>query len=883
MKRNRILLIISVVLMFTLISSVSADSFNISEKDCTNLSIDNISNYSSDSSKNFNVKKDNTIISGKIINCENPLPFKGATVHVKSLSGEVLATGVSNENGNYKTSFYSLDKVFNVVATYHGHVYPNEIVSVSDSREIRYGIANLRFGTLNLSKGSTDILSFYPNKFDEGPDKFILQIKIKNNALSIATDVWANFNWLSSNNHIQLAPGELSSKYIGNISPGETIDVFFLISLNSLVGEGENQEYIVTVNGTNTGSIDNITGNFITRRANSQERNEIESIIVSDYNPGVGTLISLTVKSSTSSRFDWVNLPIMYDPSILKLVKVNTSYGSSSITNIFIPNPGTNEFITLWVFEVIGVGSNTFIPWILDSSGNSYHFNMPTLNLTIDTIKITDLQLIKTVDNNNPLLNSQVSFLITVTNHGPSSATNVSLIDRLDTSTMEFISYSSSKGFYCPMTGIWKIGNMSVGSTETLTIVVKIKALGEIFNIASVSGNEKDPDTTNNNDSVRLFSRESPNQIADLRVTKVVNNQFPLTGETIVYTITVVNNGPRDAINVQLTDILPDSLILVLAVTSIGTYDLISGIWTIGNLANGQRENLILTCIVDGTGYITNEATVMSDTKDPKKVNNYAKVTIEVLKNDIKEFVLLASSKEVNVSRIILGDSVEFTITVTNIGKLTAFNVSVIDILPQGLILLSFTPSIGYYDPIDGIWTIGDLAIKESATLKMITKAISVGEFTNIAITFLNKSEYSKNQVSILVTDGTSFEREVGDGFGRNDSNSLKSEVSTNSIIIEREIQSNSPFQNKNIPVSSRFQKRNITNNTEDPVLDDEAIDDIEDIAIVEITEDAINKANAANSKVNNINVSMKNTGLAIALLIFALLNVFIFGFRIKN
>ena len=56
-----------------------------------------------------------------------------------------------------------------------------------------------------------------------------------------------------------------------------------------------------------------------------------------------------------------------------------------------------------------------------------------------------------------------------------------------------------------------------------------------------------------------------------------------------------------------------------------------------------------------------------------------------------------------------VGDTITFTITVTNLGPTAAPDVEVTDICPGNLSFVSATPSQGTYNPATGIWTVGTL------------------------------------------------------------------------------------------------------------------------------------------------------------------------------
>jgi len=77
----------------------------------------------------------------------------------------------------------------------------------------------------------------------------------------------------------------------------------------------------------------------------------------------------------------------------------------------------------------------------------------------------------------------------------------------------------------------------------------------------------------------------------------------------------------------------------------------------------------------------------------------------------------LELEKDVDESTPHQGDSVTYTITVTNLGPADASDVEVSDTLPAGLSFIEASADIGTYDSGTGIWTIGLLTNGQTATL----------------------------------------------------------------------------------------------------------------------------------------------------------------------
>jgi choice-of-anchor A domain-containing protein/uncharacterized repeat protein (TIGR01451 family) len=86
---------------------------------------------------------------------------------------------------------------------------------------------------------------------------------------------------------------------------------------------------------------------------------------------------------------------------------------------------------------------------------------------------------------------------------------------------------------------------------------------------------------------------------ADLSLIKTVNNENPQNEDIIKFTVKVTNDGPAEATNVKVIDILSDKVIYLSYTASQGSYDTASGIWTVGSLNAGAFATLEITVQVD--------------------------------------------------------------------------------------------------------------------------------------------------------------------------------------------------------------------------------------------------------------------------------------------
>ncbi|MEO0417598.1 MAG: DUF11 domain-containing protein [Pseudomonadota bacterium] len=98
---------------------------------------------------------------------------------------------------------------------------------------------------------------------------------------------------------------------------------------------------------------------------------------------------------------------------------------------------------------------------------------------------------------------------------------------------------------------------------------------------------------------------------ADLSLTKAVSDTNPTFGSTVDYTLTLSNTGNVAANNVEVLDNLPFGFDYVSS-SGFGTYDEITGVWSVPSIAANQTRTLTITGTVSATegATITNFAEV---------------------------------------------------------------------------------------------------------------------------------------------------------------------------------------------------------------------------------------------------------------------------------
>ncbi|MEU9315696.1 hypothetical protein [Streptomyces sp. NPDC048295] len=119
-----------------------------------------------------------------------------------------------------------------------------------------------------------------------------------------------------------------------------------------------------------------------------------------------------------------------------------------------------------------------------------------------------DLSVVKAADATTVTVGQTVTYRVTVHNAGPNRATGVTVTDRLPDG-LAFLS-ADGPGSYDPATGRWTVGDLADGAGATLVLRAKATEAGPVDNTATATANEKDPDTTDNADTVTVCVEPAP-------------------------------------------------------------------------------------------------------------------------------------------------------------------------------------------------------------------------------------------------------------------------------------------------------------------------------------------------------------------------------------
>jgi uncharacterized repeat protein (TIGR01451 family) len=257
-------------------------------------------------------------------------------------------------------------------------------------------------------------------------------------------------------------------------------------------------------------------------------------------------------------------------------------FSNGTLTNVFAQSSVTNT---------ASVSSTTPDP---NPSNNT--------DSVTDTISyISDLAVTKTDNQTTTTPGSAITYVITVTNNGPSTVTSLNLADPVPTQVQN-PTYTASTGTYDSATGNWTGLNLASGQSITLNMAgtVKADASGVITNTATVTPPNGTTDSNASNNTATDTTEITPQ--ADLVMDKTSSGNF-VSGANATYTLKVTNNGPSAATGpITISDTLPSQVTYVSAAGTDWTCTASGQTVTCtnpNNMANGASSEVVLTVKVN--------------------------------------------------------------------------------------------------------------------------------------------------------------------------------------------------------------------------------------------------------------------------------------------
>ena len=254
-------------------------------------------------------------------------------------------------------------------------------------------------------------------------------------------------------------------------------------------------------------------------------------------------------------------------------------------------------------------------------------------------VEQADLSLNKSVSNVNANVGEVVTFTLQLNNAGPGTATGVSIRDILPIG-YSVITNINNEGLLTGNTINWNnLIITTAGLTITYDATVNMPTLeeDEYLNIAQITSSDQfDPNSEPDNDDGDQSEDDEDSAfietpLADIEISKNVDDANPAIGEIVTFTITASNIGSLAATSIQILDLLPSGYEFNSFTVSSGVYNSESGIWSIPFIAAGMSENLNISAVVlDIDDYLNTASLVSLDQVDGDSTNDEDSAIIDV-------------------------------------------------------------------------------------------------------------------------------------------------------------------------------------------------------------------------------------------------------------
>ncbi|MBU3191605.1 DUF11 domain-containing protein [Clostridium bowmanii] len=520
----------------------------------------------------------------------------------------------------------------------------------------------------------------------------------------------------------------------------------------------------------------------------------------------------ITVTKFASKVYSTVNDTIVYTLSIKNTGSVNATNmvfkdlvpGSSSfipetvlvngvIQNRYDPNVGfplpdlIPNAINLVSFA-IKVDSLPASGTIINTAAVTFSYKLtpidPTVTITTNSNSVTTfinlgkLVITKSVDKAYATLENMLAYTITLQNVGSVPTSNIFFQDIIKSDTLfnsgSVVINGVSSPNLNPNTG-FNLADIpqAVITTVSFTVTVKSVPLNSIiYNTANVNYSYYvDPSDPLINASDQSNTVATQINLGKLTVTKAVSLAYATPGDTLDYTVNVVNSGNVPVASVNFRDVIPTGATFVPdSVTINGVikpgYDPFDS-FTLGTINAGDSVKVGFKAIVTSVpvpSLIANTANVIFTYRinplGPDIINQTNSNTVTTQTN----LGRLTLTKSVDKTYATLNDILTYTVVIANTGDVDALNAAFLDDLQSdvtfntgsvtinGQSYVDYDPNIGF--SLGTISTLGSLIVAFKVTVTKVPTQITVLNYALVTFSYKidpNGQDYTKSTQSNTV------------------------------------------------------------------------------------------------------------------------------------
>jgi len=383
------------------------------------------------------------------------------------------------------------------------------------------------------------------------------------------------------------------------------------------------------------------------------------------------------------------------------------------IANLVIPDGVAScTFAVLVTSNTSGLYTNEFTNF-----SNLSNIDASAVLATLNVLPIppsADLEISLTPNQTEYCEGDEAIFTLTITNTGPDDAENVAVEHFLNPLGFSYLS-DDAGGTYTSATGIWELSGIT---------------------IASITGNN-------------TFTAEITTTILDIDAT---NNQYETTAEITATNIFDIDSdvsasfdtddlgdslADDDEVQLEVTvfeihndiDLAIDDVEVCIGNTVTITIDNPTTNYTYNWYEASNPTQIVFTGTALETGVLTTDVTYEIEVINE---NNCPGIAREVVQITTVSCIDLGIEKTVDIDAPSIGDTIVFTMIVTNNSNEEATNIIIEELLPNGYEYASHVASNGTYDATSQVWTIASLAAGDSATLTLTVIVVEGDDYVNV-------------------------------------------------------------------------------------------------------------------------------------------------------
>ncbi|WP_456446518.1 GEVED domain-containing protein [Thiolapillus sp.] len=331
-------------------------------------------------------------------------------------------------------------------------------------------------------------------------------------------------------------------------------------------------------------------------------------------------------------------------------------------------------------------------------------------NVTPSVDPVIDLSLVKSVSlttdadgSGSVTAGDTVTFTLALANAGPANATGVAVRDTVP-SGFSGISAISNGGVLSGSVVDWSGLTVGAGSSLNLTFNAIVGNSGSYTNVAEVTAaNEFDIDSTPNNDDGDQSEDDESNVVLnvgatiDLQLQKTISNNAPQVGDVVTFTLVLANTGLDTATGVSVADAVPAGYGNIANISNGGSLSGSTITWSGMTVPVGSPVTLSFDATVLPAGPYRNTAQVTAanefdiDSNPNNDDGDQSEDDEDFAEPGVQQVIDLSLVKTVAMSNdadgsgdYTPGDTVHFSIVVSNAGPNAATGVAVMDVVPNG-------------------------------------------------------------------------------------------------------------------------------------------------------------------------------------------------------